>query len=116
MEAGGGCCDLTFKNKEVQEEEEGEQVTASRAALFENRVDAAVAAVLSALDGTFASQKEQRTSLKAVLRGKDVLTLLPSVFSKCLVKHGSTAQRSRLSCGFQRDPLTLRAAKRLLTS
>lgn len=105
MKAGSGCCNLTFKNKEVQEEEEEEQVTASRAALFENKVDAAVAAVLSALDGTFASQKEQRTSLKAVLRGQDVLTLLLSVFSKSLVKHGGTAHCSGLSCGFRRDPL-----------
>lgn len=49
-------------------------------------VDAAVTAVLSELDGIFTLKEEQRMTLKAFFSEKDILSLLPTGFSKSLVK------------------------------
>lgn len=48
-------------------------------------VDAAVAAVLSELDGVFTFKEEQRTALKAPLVGRDVFALLLTGFGRSLV-------------------------------
>lgn len=46
-----------------------QEATANLAAVQENRVDAAVLAVVSEQDGLFTIKEEQRTALKAFLRG-----------------------------------------------
>lgn len=46
----------------------------------ESSMDAAVAAVMSALEGILALKEEQGTEQEAFLCGKDVFTLLPSRF------------------------------------
>ncbi len=48
-------------------------------------IDATIASVLSEMESISSLKEEQRTSLKAFLDGKDVLTLLPNDFSKSLI-------------------------------
>ncbi len=47
--------------------------------------DAALASVLQQVDSTASVKKEQRTTLKAFLDGKDVFVLVLTGFSKSLI-------------------------------
>lgn len=86
----GNCCKQPLKAPEVKQE-----ATASIADAKEISVKAAVAPVLSELDGNVTLKIEQRMALKVVFRGKDV-TSLQAGFGKSLPKHHST---SRLATG-----------------
>lgn len=59
--------------------EQDEEANVSLAAATEISMDGAVAAVLSQLDGSFKFLAEQRTALKALLSGKRLFTLLPTL-------------------------------------
>lgn len=62
---------------------------ASVAAATEIRVEAAVVAVLSKLDGISELKKEQRMAFKCFLNGKEVFPLLSADFGKSFVSHPS---------------------------
>lgn len=77
--AGRKCCKLFLKS--LYGEEEAEAI-ASVAAATEIRVEAAVVAVLSELDGISELKKEQRMAFKCFLRGKEVFLLFSADFGK----------------------------------
>lgn len=52
----------------------------SLATANEISIDAAVAVVLSQVDGTFTLNEEQRRVLKGFLGGENIFALLPTVF------------------------------------
>lgn len=62
----------------------------SLVATNEISVDAAVTALSSELDGIFMFKEEQRTTLKALLSGKDVFALLTTGGSVGLFEYSSS--------------------------
>lgn len=78
-------------------EEQDEEANVSFAAATEISMDAAVAAVLSQLDGSLKFVAEQGTALKAFLSGKDVSVFLPTIFGKSL-EHYSGVLNVSLPC------------------
>lgn len=76
---------LLYAGLKIQKRNTGSDL----AAVQENRVDAAVFAVVPELDGLFTVKEEQRTVLKAFLRGNNVFTLLPTGFGQSSVKYCS---------------------------